>query len=95
MGRKPRLRGGGPCGDIELEDIAVTALPDMCRLFRYRRGEHDRGPPKIADRALRLPRRQLDDEDLVVRPSPVQVQERARFVARCLKMRARPLLLAP
>jgi hypothetical protein len=86
VGREPLLRGGSPCRDIKLEHIAVAALPDLCRLLCYGRGERDRGTLEIADREIRLPRHQLHDEDLVVRPSPVQVQERARFIARCLKM---------
>jgi hypothetical protein len=56
------------------------------RLLRDRRGERDRGTPDVADRELQLRRRELDDENLVVGPSPVQMEERSRFVARSLKM---------
>ena len=41
--REARLRGGSPGGDIKLEHIAVTALPNVCRLLGNRRGERDRG----------------------------------------------------
>jgi hypothetical protein len=83
---EPRLRGSGPGSDIELEHITVSPLPEVCRLLRDRCGERDRGTPDAADRELRLRRRELDDEDLAVRPSLVQPKERSRFVARSLKM---------
>jgi hypothetical protein len=60
---------------MSLEHIAVTALPNVCRLLGYRRRERDRGTPDMADREPWLRRRQLDDEDLAVRPRLVQMQE--------------------
>ena len=59
----------------------------MCRLLGDHRDEGDRGPPDLANRALRIPCRQLHDEDLVFRPSRIQAQQRARFVARLGKVR--------
>src|SRR6185437_11136657 len=79
VGREPRLGGGGSGGDIELEQVAVTALPDVGRLLCDGCSERHGGTPKIADGALRLPRLQVHDEDLSFRRSPLQAQERVRF----------------
>jgi hypothetical protein len=87
VGREPSLGGGGPRSDVELEHIAVTALTDVRRLLCAGCGERDGGTPELADRALRLPRRQLYDEDPAVRSSLLEVQERVGFGAGCLEMR--------
>ena len=76
------LRRGRPGRDVELEHVAITSLQDVCRLLGDHRDERDRGTPDLANRALRIPCRQLHDEDLVFRPSRIQAQQRARFVAR-------------